>query len=326
MFEAMLEQLCRQRPLPGQFQWISSMEGVRVCDFTCALPARLILENETAKHYEALFCRQGGLRIDWTDGHHVSLGEREILLLSDLSKIQSISRIKEPMGGILIAVNAPQARGSLSQLCTLMGGLELDTLRVKELMCCQQGCMVIPQTSWSEVIFRTCKGLTVEQRGRYCTFMAVELLYLLSSGSQPLPRKIPCSYLDSHQLNVARQANTYILTHLDEALTIDQLTQILCVSSTLLKTSFRQLYGQPIRKYIQECRMRRAAELLSTTRQSVLDISISVGYGSVSQFGALFKRFYQVTPSQYRRKAEEKLSNPVDFCPNQEDKTDANPL
>ena len=66
MFEAMLEQLCRQRPLPGQFQWISSMEGVRVCDFTCALPARLISENETARHYEALFCRQGGLRIDWT--------------------------------------------------------------------------------------------------------------------------------------------------------------------------------------------------------------------------------------------------------------------
>ena len=63
------------------------MEGIRVCGFYLrALPARLISENETARHCEALFCRQGGLRIDWTDGHHVSLGEREILLLSDLSK------------------------------------------------------------------------------------------------------------------------------------------------------------------------------------------------------------------------------------------------
>ena len=49
--------------------------------------------------------------------------------------------------------------------------------------------------------------------------------------------------------------------------------------------------------------MRQAAALLADTEQTVLEIAIGVGYGSVSQFGVAFKRRYQLTPSQYRRQA-----------------------
>ena len=50
-------------------------------------------------------------------------------------------------------------------------------------------------------------------------------------------------------------------------------------------------------------RVRRAAELLSESGLSIVEIASAVGYNSASQFGVAFKRRYQLTPSQFRRMA-----------------------
>ena len=49
--------------------------------------------------------------------------------------------------------------------------------------------------------------------------------------------------------------------------------------------------------------VRRAAELLSESGLSIVEIASAVGYNSASQFGVAFKRRYQLTPSQFRRMA-----------------------
>ena len=54
--------------------------------------------------------------------------------------------------------------------------------------------------------------------------------------------------------------------------------------------------------------MRQAAALLADTEQTVLEIAIGVGYGSVSQFGVAFKEHYHMAPSQYRQAMREKKS------------------
>ena len=48
---------------------------------------------------------------------------------------------------------------------------------------------------------------------------------------------------------------------------------------------------------------RRAAELLSESNLSIVEIASAVGYNSASQFGVAFKRRYHLTPSQFRRMA-----------------------
>ncbi len=311
MFESMLEQVAGQTTAPGDVHWIGSMTGVRVCDFIYRPPLGAIPLTLSPGHFETLFCLQGSIHIRWKDGHNINLQEREILLISDLSQIQEIRWTKNFAQGVLVAVDAAKAHESLHQLCTLMGGSPLNISQVKEIMRRQNGCAIISQNAWNDAIFHTINDLTIKQRGQYCTFLAVELLYLLCCGNHILPWKSPSTYFDNHQINAARQVHAYILSHLDESMTIGRLAQMSHISSTLLKSCFRQLYGQPIHKYIQECRMRQAANLLTSTNQPILQIAISVGYESTSQFGALFKRYYRMTPSQYRKK----MSEPVNFCP-----------
>ena len=60
--------------------------------------------------------------------------------------------------------------------------------------------------------------------------------------------------------------------------------------------------------------MEKAASLLKSTPLSILDIAIAVGYSGTSQFVAVFKRTYHMTPSQYRAKHRKILSDSGDLC------------
>ena len=77
--------------LSGCVRWTQPMDGVRVCDFDCALTVPPALPAEPSEvPCEVLFCRQGGLRLTMTDGRQVFLQEHEVLLLLGAS-VQSLS-------------------------------------------------------------------------------------------------------------------------------------------------------------------------------------------------------------------------------------------
>ena len=64
--------------LSGCVRWTQPMDGVRVCDFDCALTVPPALPAEPSEvPCEVLFCRQGGLRLTMTDGRQVFLQEHE---------------------------------------------------------------------------------------------------------------------------------------------------------------------------------------------------------------------------------------------------------
>ena len=77
--------------LSGCVRWTQPMDGVRVCDFDCALTVPPAMPAEPSEvPCEVLFCRQGGLRLTMTDGRQVFLQEHEVLLLLGAS-VQSLS-------------------------------------------------------------------------------------------------------------------------------------------------------------------------------------------------------------------------------------------
>lgn len=63
---------------------------------------------------------------------------------------------------------------------------------------------------------------------------------------------------------------------------------------------FKTITGVPPAKYLKMLRMQHAATLLTTTFLSVKEIVSRVGCTDESHFVRDFKRFYGVTPSEYR--------------------------
>lgn len=311
MFEHLLKQLTMQPA--NRIHTLNPMAGVQICDFYCAPPQNTLLPILEPHHCEALFCQRGGIVLQMKNGQRIPLKQYEILLLSDIAAIQEAMIQNEPFQGILITVDSLAARDSLTQICALLGGLTLDFKQAKQLMQTHQGCAIIRQSAWSDAVFTVLRDLPHPERSRYCTLKATELLYLLCCYS-PLLSLIPAgTYYDRHQTRTVQQVHDYMMSSLDQRLTIQLLSQRFHISPTLLKGCFRQLYGQSIHQYLLNRRLEHAAELLSTTSQPILQIASAVGYESVSQFGVAFKRKYHVPPSKYRRMERQKnayLSHP----------------
>ena len=91
------------------------------------------------------------------------------------------------------------------------------------------------------------------------------------------------------QAELAEQASTYMLEHMDKKITISEISEMLHVSQTQLKNSFRNYYGESVYKYIRSRKMQ------------LMEIAGMYGYENCSKFAAAFRGEYGVSPSSYRK-------------------------
>ena len=284
--------------LADRGDWVQVMSGARACLFSLGEgPVSLPLRLEPL-HFEALFCLAGAVTLTRRDGSALTAGARQVLLLTDLSGVVGAS-VDAPLEGILVAVDARNARESLNTICTLLGGLTLDTGQVRRWMAGRGGCAVEGPTDWSRAAFADLDRLPPGERERWCVWKSVELLYLLSTPGRAEADTAPA--LEREAARALADIRRYMEEHLDEPLTISTLSRRACLSATTFKAGFRRLYGLPVHAWLRQRRMERAAELLRSSSLSVLGVAQSVGYGSASQFTAAFRRQYGVTPAQYRK-------------------------
>ena len=286
--------------LTDRGEWTQVMPGARACVFSLregsfSLPLRL-----EPLRFEALFCLTGAVTLIRQDGSVLTASARQVLLLTDLSNLTGAS-VDAPMEGVLVAVDARGARESLQTICGLLGNLSLDTGQVRRWMAGRGGCAVEGPTDWSRAAFADLDRLPQGERARWCVWKSVELLYLLSAPERRTAEPAPASALGQEAIRRLAETRRYMEEHLDEALTIPVLSRRACLSATAFKAGFRRLYGLPVHTWLRQRRMERAAELLHLPGLSLEGIAQAVGYSSVSQFAAAFRRQYAQTPGQYRK-------------------------
>lgn len=95
----------------------------------------------------------------------------------------------------------------------------------------------------------------------------------------------------------------------DEPLTLDLLARQIGISKFHFARIFRQVAGVTPYAYILNRRLTAAADLLSTTDRSVLDISLSCGFSDFSEFTRRFKARFAAPPAAYRRRRCALLEN-----------------
>ncbi|MEM6551458.1 MAG: AraC family transcriptional regulator [Planctomycetota bacterium] len=64
---------------------------------------------------------------------------------------------------------------------------------------------------------------------------------------------------------------------------------------------FRERFAAPPQDYLIRRRMKRAAELLSMTRDGVQEVGYALGYADPARFSKVFKQHFGLSPSDYRR-------------------------
>lgn len=243
---------------------------------------------------------RGSVTLTRQDGSFLTAGAQQVLILTDLTDLAGAS-VDAPLEGVLVAVDARGARESLESICNLLGGLTLDTGRVRRWMSSRGGCAMEGPTHWSRAAFADLDRLPRSERARWCVWKSVELLYLLSAQEEQEMDVLPDSMPGRNIARSLAETRRYMEEHLDEPLTIPALSRRACLSATTFKEGFRQLYGLPVHTWLRKRRMERAAQLLNTSGFNLEGVAKAVGYRSVSQFAAAFRQQYGVTPGQYRK-------------------------
>lgn len=98
-----------------------------------------------------------------------------------------------------------------------------------------------------------------------------------------------------------RAAQKYMDEHYMENLTIDQLCQLTHLSTSGFAHQFKKRMGIAPLQYIIQRRIGCAQMLLIQTDKSITDISIEVGYDSLSHFNNQFRKMVGMSPQSYRK-------------------------
>ena len=108
-----------------------------------------------------------------------------------------------------------------------------------------------------------------------------------------------CKFLaneaDREKITKAREV---LLQHIGEPITIKELSRKVAINECYLKKGFKELFGTTIFDFYQSQRMEHARYLLYEKGLSVTEVSMMLGYSSISHFSTAFKKHTGLKPCE----------------------------
>ena len=99
---------------------------------------------------------------------------------------------------------------------------------------------------------------------------------------------------------IIRDILAYLFANYTQNIHIQQLAEKNHISPEHLSRQFKKEVGNTITAFIAELRTQKAGELLKTTKLSISEIAMYVGYSDSNYCVKVFKKRYGMTPSAYR--------------------------
>jgi AraC-like DNA-binding protein len=125
------------------------------------------------------------------------------------------------------------------------------------------------------------------------------LLYSIECMCGEDEENVGCKFLaneaDREKISLARKI---LLEHINEPLTIKELSRKAAINECYLKKGFKEMYGTTIFDFFQSQRMEHAKYLLYEKGLTVTEVSDSLGYSSISHFSTAFKKHTGIKPCE----------------------------
>lgn len=100
--------------------------------------------------------------------------------------------------------------------------------------------------------------------------------------------------------SVVKLAQAYIEQHLADDVSLTSIAEHVYLHPAYLSKIYKLGTGETISEYVNRLRMERAVFLLKDRRMKVYEIADAVGYQHAHSFIYAFKKYYGVTPMEYR--------------------------
>lgn len=127
--------------------------------------------------------------------------------------------------------------------------------------------------------------------------------FMLRSMDTARPGAVPV-------INEIDKAKDYILSHLAQNISVRDVADYVHLSPEYFTKLFKKETGQNIKNYMLQTKVDVAKELLENPNISVSLIALELGYSNFSHFTQMFKKYEDITPTDYRKRHQKNMPPP----------------
>lgn len=98
------------------------------------------------------------------------------------------------------------------------------------------------------------------------------------------------------------KAKCYIIENISRPILVTDVAEHVNLSTEYLTRLFKKETGRSIKAFITEAKVSAAKDLLANPNIPVSIVALELGYDNFSHFTQMFKKYEQLTPSEYRKK------------------------
>lgn len=106
---------------------------------------------------------------------------------------------------------------------------------------------------------------------------------------------------EQREMSLSDRVAQYLVKHIDSSFSAEDISKEFYLSYKHLAATFKKEKGISMQQYHNRIRMQRAADILSSTGTGVSEVSKKLGFKDPLYFSRLFRQYFGVSPSQYRR-------------------------
>ncbi len=261
--------------------------------------------NSFSVHHKALphiiqinYCKAGQIVWEMKSQNRIYLNPGDFSLHTMKACTDSVLTFpKDIYEGLSIYIDLQEVSGNPPEL--LNGSTIFETILPK-IFRKNDAPVFLAGNEQTESIFSAFFNQPEELKLPYQKIKTLELLLYLSKTELTSTQRL--SGYKTEQICVVWEIHDQLTRHMEQRITIEELSKKYLINPTTLKTAFKSIYGTSIAAHIKEHRMEQAAKILKETDESIAEIARAVGYDSQSKFTAAFKAYFKVLPKEYRKK------------------------
>lgn len=253
-------------------------------------------EKQVGEGLKINYCLEGRMEVRMSDGLCLFMTPGKISL--DIRTIQD--RFQFPSGhyrGVELFLHYSVLEQELPEIWK---SCSIDIRGMREKFFGENDNYVLRADERFKSLFQDIMDAPAEHKADYFRIKITELLFLLQFMNMP-GRSDTSSLMTVGQVEIAKRVMETISNNLHQHYSIEELAAPFGISASSVQNYFQGVYGKNISAFLKEIRMSVASDMIKNSILPISEIALEVGYENASKFAAAFKKFYGVSPSEYRR-------------------------
>ena len=271
--------------------------GIELCYLTFSTDSFSVQHKAISHMIQINYCKSGQLMWEMKNGNRIYLNPGDFSLHTMKACADSVLTFPNNMyQGLSIYIDLSKASETPPDL--LKNSNIFETILPKK-FCQNDSPAFLAGNEQTESIFSAFYDQPETLMLPYQKIKVLELLlYLTKMEFTPQNKLVEYQF---ELTETIRKIHDRLLRHMEQRITIEELSRQYLINPTTLKNAFKSVYGTSVAAHIKEHRMRLAARMLIESNMNIAEIAQAVGYDSQSKFTTAFKAYFKVLPREYRK-------------------------